>query len=204
MRKFGLREGAFLVRVARKTIEHHLLGRELKLEFPPWCGEKRGVFVTLETYPEGELRGCIGYVEPLKPLKEAILECAVGACHDPRFLPLDSSELNSVTVEVSVLTPLEKVEGKNQRARIEKIEEFKHGVLLSLGGRKAVFLPQVWEMLPRKEDFLTHLALKAGLAPESWKSEECEIYRFEVQAWKERRPNGEIEEVKLGGAKWKR
>ena len=199
-----MKEGSFLVLVARDAIEHHLLDRDLKVDFPSWCEEKRGVFVTLETYPKRELRGCIGYVEPLKPLREGVVECAIEACYDPRFPPLTSRELDHITVEVSILTPLERVEGENQLAKLKKIEEFKHGVLLSLRGRRAVFLPQVWEVLPRKEDFFTHLALKAGLAPEDWKDEECEIYRFEVQAWRETEPRGKIEEVKLGEEKWRK
>lgn len=190
-------EGKVLVRLAREVIERYVRGKEPEVKLPDWCKEKRGVFVTLETFPERELRGCIGYVEPIKKLGEALVECAIAACHDPRFPPLSISELDTITVEVSVLSPLEHISGTLEE-KLEAIKEHKHGVVLSLSGRKAVFLPQVWEILKTKEEFLSNLALKAGLSPESWKDENCELYRFEVQAWREKTPRGEVEEVRIG------
>jgi AmmeMemoRadiSam system protein B/AmmeMemoRadiSam system protein A len=129
-----------------------------------------GVFVTInnrgaKARKEGRLRGCIGTMEPVAPLADAIVDAAVSAAHDPRFPALDRSELTEVEVEISVLSPMRPVPGP------EAIVLGKHGVLLSKSGRRAVFLPQVatetgWDL----PTFLSSLAMKAGLAPDAWKS----------------------------------
>ncbi len=129
-----------------------------------------GVFVTVnnngaKARVEGRLRGCIGSMEAREPLVDAIVDAAVAAAHDPRFAELAASELPEVSLEVSVLSPMRRVGGS------EDIVLGKHGVLLSKGGRHAVFLPQVatdtrWDL----STFLTQLSLKAGLAPDAWRS----------------------------------
>jgi AmmeMemoRadiSam system protein A len=128
------------------------------------------VFVTL--HRQGRLRGCIGYIEGIKPLAEAVVDngrsAAVG---DPRFAPVTAGELDQLEIEVSALTPLRPVSGP------EDIEIGRHGIVLAKGGRRAVFLPQVapeqgWDLTTT----LGHLALKAGLGPDGWQ----EGARFEV------------------------
>jgi AmmeMemoRadiSam system protein B/AmmeMemoRadiSam system protein A len=140
-----------------------------------------GVFVTInnrgaKARKEGRLRGCIGTMEARGPLVDAIVEAAVSAAHDPRFPPLDASELPEVEVEISVLSPMRTIPGP------EAIVLGKHGVLLSKSGRRAVFLPQVatetgWDL----NTFLSNLAMKAGLSPDAWKSgAQFEVFTAQV------------------------
>jgi AmmeMemoRadiSam system protein A len=129
-----------------------------------------GVFVTInnrgaKAKKEGKLRGCIGTMEASEPLVDAVVDAAVSAAHDPRFPELDPSELSQVTLEVSVLSPMHTVSGPDD------IVLGKHGVFLTKGGRRAVFLPQVatetkWDLAT----FLSNLSMKAGLSPDAWKS----------------------------------
>ncbi|MFH1723617.1 MAG: AmmeMemoRadiSam system protein B [Elusimicrobiota bacterium] len=133
-----------------------------------------GVFVTLRKH--GRLRGCIGSIVGVEPLYEGVVRNAVNACaFDRRFKPVTADELGDIEVEVSVLSPLRRVEGYH------RILPGWHGVVLRKGGRSAVFLPQVamenhWDV----EETLTHLARKAGLAADAWKSE-AEFHVFEAQ-----------------------
>lgn len=148
--------------------------------------EKAAVFVTLEK--NGELRGCIGFTEEIFPLKEAIQRAALSAAYeDPRFPPLGKEELNEITIEISLL-------GKAKPCKVEEIKEG-DGVILECGFRKALFLPQVWEELKNKEEFLSALCAKAGLIYDCWKDKNCKFYKFTVEAWKEKAPNGEVEKV---------
>jgi AmmeMemoRadiSam system protein A len=126
--------------------------------------QKRGAFVTLTQ--GGLLRGCIGYIEPIKPLAEAVIDNARSAAtSDPRFAPVRPEELAALRIEISALTPLREVAGP------EEIEIGRHGIVLEKGGAKAVFLPQVateqgWDLTTT----LTHLALKAGLPADGWQT----------------------------------
>jgi AmmeMemoRadiSam system protein A len=123
----------------------------------------RGAFVTLRA--AGSLRGCIGTIEGVCPLTEAVLRNArAAACEDPRFAPVSPAELDGLDLEISALTPLVPV------ASPDDIVVGRHGVLLSAGGRRAVFLPQVaseegWD----RTTMLRHLARKAGLPPDAWR-----------------------------------
>lgn len=125
--------------------------------------EPAGAFVTLQE--QGELRGCIGFIDPIRPLYRSVMENAVSACaRDYRFPPVSDSELDRIQIEISVLTP---------KKEIKAPEEFlpgKQGIILKKGGRRAVFLPQVaaeqgWD----REKTLQHLCLKAGLGRDDWK-----------------------------------
>jgi AmmeMemoRadiSam system protein A len=128
-----------------------------------------GVFVTVhntgpKAVTDGRLRGCIGVIEAREPLVDAVVHAAVSAAHDPRFRALDARELDGVSLEVSVLSPMREVGGP------EEIVLGTHGVLLSRGGRQAVFLPQVaTETGWTKDVFLSQLARKAGLAADAWR-----------------------------------
>ena len=146
------------------------LATEAGLEMGPALEAERGAFVTLHS--GGQLRGCIGYIEGVKPLVYAVLDngrsAAVG---DPRFAPVKPAELPQLTIEISALTPLRPVAGP------QDIELGRHGIVLAKGGARSVFLPQVateqgWDL----HTTLGHLALKAGLAPNGWQ----EGARFEV------------------------
>ncbi len=155
----------YLLGLARDAIRNHLEGRPKpkvdkkdKILF-----EKRGAFVTLTT--GGQLRGCIGYPLPVKPLAEAVLDMAVAAAaQDPRFAPLEAEDLGKVRIEISVLSLPRKV------SRPEEVEVGKHGIIISKGGYKGLLLPQVpteygWD----RETYLRSGCLKAGLDPNEWK-----------------------------------
>lgn len=125
--------------------------------------EKRGAFVTLHV--DGELRGCIGYPLPLKPLDETIIEMAVAAAtQDTRFDSLAAEELGRLRIEISVLGLPEPVADPAQ------VEVGRHGIIVSQGFYRGLLLPQVpveqrWD----RETYLAHGCLKAGLAPDAWK-----------------------------------
>lgn len=160
----------WLLALARETLRRHLAGKPLPdpvregREVPPRARETYGVFVTLKKH--GDLRGCIGSIVGTEPLYQGVIRNTVNAAaHDPRFSPMTPAEEPEVDIEVSVLTPLEEVPS------FQDIRLGRDGVLLEKGGRRAVFLPQVapeqgWD-LPTT---LTHLSMKAGLAPDAWKS----------------------------------
>jgi AmmeMemoRadiSam system protein A len=134
--------------------------------------EKRGAFVTLKK--RGQLRGCIGYIEGIKPLYQAVTEMAVAAAfRDPRFPPLKANELDQLEFEISVLSPLEEVKA------IADIEVGRHGLYIVKGFRSGLLLPQVavehqWD----RETFLTETCYKADLSPQAWKDKDTRIYIF--------------------------
>lgn len=170
-----------LLDVARNTIETHVkTGKTPKFNFDsPRLKEKRGVFVTI--HKEGNLRGCIGYIEPVKPLGDAVVEMAVNSSsHDYRFSPVVESELPKLEVEISVLSVPEKINGR------EDIVIGKHGVILEKGFNKGVFLPQVapeqgWSV----EDTLENLCYKAGLPGDAW-MEGANLYVFTADVFSEK------------------
>ena len=194
-------EGRAAVKLARKTIEtflsegklsgHQESGRDLS----PVFGENRGVFVTLTE--DGLLRGCIGHPYPDSTLKEAILDSAVSAAtRDPRFPPVGKEELNSIVVEVTILTQPEKI-NVPPKDLPDNVEIGKHGLIVKQGYYQGLLLPQV---APENNmdaiDFLSHTCMKAGLSPDAWVNG-AEVYRFEGQIFKETEPEGEVIEEKF-------
>jgi AmmeMemoRadiSam system protein A len=141
----------------------------------PALRESHGAFVTL--YRNGELRGCIGYIESPMPLLETIEEVAIrSATEDPRFLPIAEEELDGLDIEISILSI--PVEVKN----IEDIEVGRHGLIIEAGRMRGLLLPQVateygWD----RETFLRETCRKAGLSPESWTSPATKIYSFSAE-----------------------
>ncbi|MBN1382960.1 MAG: AmmeMemoRadiSam system protein A [Deltaproteobacteria bacterium] len=143
----------------------------------PVLREKRGAFVTLKK--KGQLRGCIGYIEGIKPLYRTVMEMAVAAAfQDPRFPPLKRGEFEQLDFEISVLTPLEEV------TDIEDIEVGHHGLYIVKGFRSGLLLPQVavehhWD----RETFLMETCYKAGLSTRAWKDPDTKIYRFSADVF---------------------
>ena len=140
----------------------------------PRFWEEKGAFVTLKK--RGQLRGCIGYIEPVLPLYLTIIRCAIlAASEDPRFSPVETKELNSLEYEISVLTTPRKISNPRE------VVVGRHGLIISLGGRKGVLLPQVpveegWD----RETFLEQVCLKAGLPSTAWRRAEAELFVFEA------------------------
>ena len=165
---------SFLLDLARRTIQYALntrmiptadaLGVNQTALSPALC-KNMGAFVTLSLKQNHRLRGCIGEIQPYRPLWKAVLGRAVDAAfRDPRFLPLTAKEFADVEIEISALTPAVPV------ASWRDIVIGRHGMTLTKNGRSAVFLPQVapeqgWGI----EETLTHLAMKAGLPPDAWR-----------------------------------
>ncbi|HEY3362715.1 MAG TPA: TIGR00296 family protein [Methanosarcina sp.] len=189
-------EGRAAVKLARKTIESFLSEerlpepQELGFELSPVFGEKRGVFVTLT---ENELlRGCIGHPFPDSTLEDAIMDSAISAAtRDPRFPPVGKDELNYLVVEVTILTPPEKINAPPEELP-ERIEIGKHGLIVKQGYCQGLLLPQVApEYNMDSIEFLSHTCLKAGLSPDAW-LKGAEVSCFEGQIFKEKEPRGEV------------
>ena len=180
------------MKAARSSIEAETVGLSPEIEFPRSFDRKSGVFVTISTYPQGNLRGCIGYPEPVFPLKDALVYSAQSACHDPRFMPLSERESVNCTVEVTVLSQPVLMEcGKEDLPK--EIVIGRDGLIIQLGGRRGLLLPQVpveWGWGP--EEFLEQLCAKAGLPSDAWKLKDASIWAFTGEIFREESPRGEI------------
>lgn len=170
-----------LLRLARTTIKHYVTDCTVPdlPEGDPALLRERAVFVTLHKH--GQLRGCIGSLEPREPLAAAVRSSAISAAtQDPRFPPVTPDEVDDLQIEISVLSPLRRIE------RPEDITVGVHGVVVARGMRRGVFLPQVapeqgWD----RDTMLSYLcAHKAGLPPDAWRRD-CELYVFTTQVFSE-------------------
>ncbi len=142
------------------------------------ASENRGCFVTLTM--NGSLRGCIGYIDPIMPLYKAVIENARNAAiMDPRFSPVTKKEIPSITIEISALTIPKELTYKDPDDLIRKLKPQIDGVILQKGYCQSTFLPQVWEQLPDKIQFLEHLSMKAGLSRDDWKTANYKVYTVE-------------------------
>lgn len=185
-------DGENAVRFARKVIESET-GKGSMPQIPDEGFDARsGVFVTLNTHPEHELRGCIGIPYPVMPLSMALEEAARSACHDPRFPDLSADEVDGVTVEVTILS--EPVPICLPASELPSaIEIGRDGLMIAFRGRRGLFLPQVpveqgWDTL----EYLDMLCVKAGLPPGTWRMDDAEISSFRGEIFHEVSPNGEI------------
>lgn len=173
------RDKRTLTRIARSAIHAHLTGAPAEpAPTEGAAGEARGAFVTLHKH--GELRGCIGHIEPDMPLGQVVARCAVSAAtSDPRFDAVTPDELSHMDLEVSVLGPLEPV------ATIEEIEVGRHGLVVEMGWHRGLLLPQVatewgWD----RETFVEHTCRKAGLPPDAWQ-QGARLWKFEAEVFSE-------------------
>ena len=181
-------EGHFLLDLARRTIEDAL---GLAPEEPARpdlqtaaLASHRGVFVTLKM--ADQLRGCIGSLEADRPLVDNVRANARNAAfHDPRFAPLTVDEWPQVQIELSVLSTPRKLAYPSAEALPEHLTPRVDGVVIRKGYSSATFLPQVWKQLPRPQDFLAHLCLKAGLSASAWRKGDLEVETYQVQSFEE-------------------
>jgi len=192
-----LSDGTEAVKTARRYAEAESKGESGyasdETSRPQWFREKKGVFVTISEYPSGDLRGCIGYPEPVFPFGEALRMSAVAACHDPRFDDLTYKEALNCTFEVTILTTPKKIEFRTPEELLSKIEIGRDGLILSYKGRRGLLLPQVpvewgWDV----PEYLDHLSMKAGLRPGSWKEPGVTIDSFSGEIFSETSPRGEV------------
>jgi len=175
------KEQKTLLELARTSIAAKFSGKELPQFISPFqrLEETRGVFVTLKK--DDKLRGCIGFVMGVKPLYQTVREVAVAsAFQDPRFSPLKEDELKDTVIEISVMTALRKI------SSINMIKVKRDGLIVRRGDLQGLLLPQVakknnW----KRQAFLEHVCLKAGLKKDAWKSPETEIMTFNAQVFEE-------------------
>lgn len=178
----------YLLRLARQTITSALEGREaprVDLNTLSEALRRPGAsFVTLTM--GGELRGCIGSIEPRRPLALDVQENAIAAAfHDPRFPPLNRRELDRTHIEISVLTPPQPLEYEGPADLLAKLRPQVDGVIIERGWHRATFLPQVWEKLPDPHEFLAHLCLKAGLPADDYRRPGLQVYTYQVESFEE-------------------
>lgn len=194
------KDGQILVKTARVIVTDYLKNgskTELGKKFQEDFSFHSGVFVTLNN-PLG-LRGCIGYPLPDKKLFNALEEAAISAAtEDPRFPPVKFEELDSITFEVTVLTPPTKIEVNDSQDYLSKIKIGQDGLIVKYGYNSGLLLPQVpVEYGWNEKEFLEYTCEKAGLPKEYWQKEDVEILKFEGIVFKEKDPNGEIIQEKL-------
>ena len=176
-----------LLELARNAIREAVLHRKLP-ELIPSGGvfsERRGVFVTLHV--RGQLQGCIGVTEPSESLGEAIVRCAVSAAlEDPRFVPMKEPQLEQMSIEISLLSPIQPI-------LPETIEIGRHGLLVVNHAQRGLLLPKVAiEHGLTREQFLEETCRKAGLPRQAWKDAETQIFGFTCEVFSDSPASGEI------------
>ena len=203
MEKLTLEEGTFAVKFARTVIESYLTGEDtILVDFPEKFNEPRGVSVSLHTYPEHNLRGCIGIPEPVMPLIDALKEASISAAvNDPRFPAVNLDELDEIVIEVSILTIPKLVEVEDPAEYLEKIKIGRDGLVIECETCRGLLLPQVpvefdWDVA----QYLSNLCLKAGLPPNTWLERKVNIYSFQAQVFEEVMPNSQVVEKIMYGS----
>jgi hypothetical protein len=186
--QFDEAERTRLLELARTTLKEVVTNGRLPEVgtngLPPSFFEPKGCFVTLTKH--GELRGCIGHIVPIEPLYRAVMDNARSAAtRDFRFPPVKPDELAELEVEVSVLTEPKPLAFASPDDLLAKLRPHQDGVILAIDGHSATFLPQVWEQIPDKAEFLSHLARKAGCEPLAWRKAGTQVSIYQVEAFKE-------------------
>ena len=178
-------KGELLLSIARTSIAE-ALGLEnngYPEEPPAWLLKDGACFVTLTQ--KDQLRGCIGSLEPHRPLIDDVKSNAKSAAFkDPRFEPLSADELAKTEVEVSLLSATEPLHFSSEEEALSQLRPGTDGVIFECGHHRSTFLPQVWEQLPSTATFMAHLKNKAGLSADFW-SDEVKLSRYTVSKWKE-------------------
>ena len=178
-----------LLKISRTVLDSRIgqgIMPEIKEEgdLSPRLRRKQGCFVTLEI--DHSLRGCIGHIIPQEPLYRCVIQNTVDAAlHDGRFKPVTKEELNRIKIEISALSVPAPLERRDPQQLLDSLIPLKHGVILRYGPRQSTFLPQVWEQLQKKEDFLSRLCLKGGLVQDCWKNPETAVLTYEASVFGE-------------------
>jgi AmmeMemoRadiSam system protein A len=181
-------EQKILLRLARQALECGVRSEKLppldKSALPARLWEDGATFITLTQ--DGQLRGCIGALEPYQPLAEDVREHAVAAAlEDPRFPPVKERELNRIQIEVSRLTRPVPLEYRDASDLLSRLRPHVDGVVLRDGPRRSTFLPQVWEKIPNPIDFLDNLCYKMGADPRLWQKRHLEVLVYQVEEFHE-------------------
>jgi len=186
--KLTQEEKQLLLRLARQALESGVHGQPMppldQSTLTPVLRAEGASFVTLTV--RGELRGCIGALEPNQSLVEDVREHAVAAAlQDYRFPPVQADEFAGIEIEVSRLTLPEPLDYTTADDLLAKLRPGVDGVILRDGFRRATFLPQVWEKVADKEEFLSHLCLKMGASPDLWRRKHLEVLVYQVEEFRE-------------------
>ncbi len=209
MEKIRGDQGALIVKAARKAIvDYFRTGTVSIADLPDGLDFECGVFVTLKKHSaRGEkLRGCIGYPEPIYRLSRGLSKSSVSAAvSDPRFSPVQETELEGLIVEVTLLSKPEEVSHIDRSQLPSLIDIGKHGLIIEKGIHKGLLLPQVpveeeWD----PEEFLSYCCLKAGLPPDEWLDRGTSVFVFTGRVFRELEPKGEIVEEFLKSKTGKR
>lgn len=178
-------QGKALLSIGRATIARalHVPYRSNIDETIPWLQEMGACFVTL--LQNDKLRGCIGSLEAHRSLLSDVKSNAVSAAlHDPRFFPLQSNEFDGTEIEISLLSAAQVMEIGNEADALAQLQPGIDGIVFEWGRSRSTFLPQVWQELPKPEQFLAMLKRKAGLPVDFW-SETVKLSRYTVIKWRE-------------------
>lgn len=175
--------GPVLTGLARAAIAGRLGLSAPPHRTPDWLSQPGASFATLTI--DHALRGCIGSLTPWRPLGQDVAANAQGAAFDdPRFVPLSRDEFAGIAIEVSVLSATEPIEFRSRADLLAQLRPGVDGLVLTAGGRRGTFLPQVWAELPEPARFLDHLLRKAGLPPTYW-GPDVAVERYSVTAFPE-------------------
>jgi AmmeMemoRadiSam system protein A len=177
-----------LLRMARDAMERGVKGEKLppldESSLSPHLRERGASFVTLTM--NGQLRGCIGALEAYQPLAQDVREHAIAAAlEDPRFPPVREDELNGIKIEVSRLTRPVPLEYTDADDLLSKLRPHVDGVILRDGYHRATFLPQVWEKIPDRAEFLNQLCYKMGASEDHWRKKHLEVLTYQVEEFHE-------------------
>jgi uncharacterized protein (TIGR00296 family) len=192
-------DGIFLVRLARKTVDEYVTQMrksDIPENTPEHLKEKSGVFVTLNstTGKLVSLRGCIGRPYPSQSLVEAVIDSSVdSAVNDPRFPPVTPKELDTIIVDLSVLTPPKRIEYSKPEDLLNLVKVGRDGLIAIRGMQRGLLLPQVpvdwkWNTL----EYLEHTCNKAGLPKNAWKDPKTEFMSFQAEIFGEEKPRGNV------------
>ncbi len=185
---FSVQDKKSILLIARQAIEHRLetgekLGADSDVQFlvTEALEKNRACFVTLKKNIV-ELRGCMGHLEAMQPLYLDVIDNAVAAAfEDPRFFPVTKDELRDIEIEVSVLTEPKRLEYSSSQEIMDKLIVGVDGVIVRRGDKNATYLPQVWDEMLEKHNFLSSLCLKADLPPDAWEKPGIEIFTYRVE-----------------------
>jgi AmmeMemoRadiSam system protein B/AmmeMemoRadiSam system protein A len=181
--------GETLLALARGAIGHALgvHAEPPRTDASAWLARPGATFVTLQL--EGKLRGCIGSLAPTRGLGVDVAENArAAALRDPRFAPLTATEWPRCSLEVSVLSTPKSLRFADEAELLAQLRPGEDGVILEHEGRRATFLPQVWETLPETRAFLAELKRKAGIPPDT-RLARCKVWRYRVIKWTQPAPH---------------
>lgn len=175
--------GSVLLPIARAAIAAQLGRNYAVAAEAAWLRDSGACFITLTH--NNRLRGCIGTLRAHRALLEDVRQNAIAAAfRDPRFTPLALHEFESVSLEVSVLSPMAPLAFASERDVLEQLRPGLDGLVFEYGRHTSTFLPQVWEDFTDPAEFMAHLKYKAGLPPDFWDGA-VKLSRYTVTKWRE-------------------